>query len=382
MIAVEENTMLTLKPIEYEQNHLALVQNSKDIDLSMLYVNALMKAENLTEALSVSNAIDTNVKTPKNVWLQRIAIYKQQKNQAQVLTTVESWIQANPYHIEPVLMIADHYVKQRQAETALQYLDKALLNHHKDNLTLKIVKIQLLLDNGKVYEATALYKDPQFVSIKPALKSGIEGRIKLLEKDFASAADKLAPFYKAYPSSQNAILLSLAYRNNNQEGKAEAFLKQHLNNYAKDDRVRMILANSYVATDHAKAIVEYEQLVTSQSKNIVVLNNLAWLTMDKGQLDKALKYSEMAYAIAPKHPSIVDTYGMALFKSGKKAEAWKHLSEAFKLSNGQDISIAMNYAEVLIANKRNNDALAVLNKLKPNSSATIKRLNELKVLAQ
>ena len=47
--------------------------------------------------------------------------------------------------------------------------------------------------------------------IKPELKSGLEGRIALLEKDFADAAKKLTPFYQAFPSSQNAILLSLAH---------------------------------------------------------------------------------------------------------------------------------------------------------------------------
>lgn len=36
MIAENKNNMLILKPKEYEKNHLALVKNSKDIDLTIL----------------------------------------------------------------------------------------------------------------------------------------------------------------------------------------------------------------------------------------------------------------------------------------------------------------------------------------------------------
>lgn len=360
----------------------AYQSNNKSLELSLLYVDALISADNLSQALTVSTGIEATVKTPKKVWLQRLAIYRKQSNQAQVLTTIENWIQANPYHIEPVLMLSDYYVKQRQPDKALQYMDKALLEHHKSNLALKIVKMQLLLDNGKLHEAKTLFKDSQFSVIKPTLKSGLEGRIKLLEKDFTAAAKKLAPFYKAYPSSQNVILLSIAYKNSNQVSKVQSTLKEHLSTYPKDDRVRMILANDLIVTDKAKAIVEYEQLAKTQSTNAIVLNNLAWLTMEEGNLEKALKYSKMAYENSPTLASVVDTRGMVLLKAGKKAEAWKKLSEAYKLSNGNDSSIALNYAEVLMANQRHQDALKVLNDTKVNDSSSKSRLKQLKAQAQ
>lgn len=355
----------------------AYQKNKRNIELAMLYIDALINSGDLAQALLISNSIDSDVKTPKKVWLQRIAIFKKQDNPLQVITTIEKWLQANPYHIEPILMITDHYVKQRQADKALQYLDKALLGHHKDNLALKIVQIQLLLDNGKLYEAKNLFEDKLFEMIKPELKSGLEGRIALLEKDFANAAKKLTPFYQAFPSSQNAILLSLAYKGNNEEAKGQSILKSHLEKNAQDDRVRMILANSYVTSEPTKAITEYEQLVKTQSANIIVLNNLAWLTMEQGQLDKALEYVELAYKLNPQVANVVDTYSQVLLKSDNKREALSKSKEAYELSKGKDIDIALNYIEILIANSRNNEAKKLLAKVEPNSNAQKNKKNTL-----
>lgn len=355
----------------------AYQKNNKNIELAILYIDALINSGDLVQALEISNGIDTDVKTPKKVWLQRLAIYKKQDNPLQVITTIEKWLQANPYHIEPILMITDHYVKQRQADKALQYLDKALSGHHKDNLALKIVQIQLLLDNGKLYEAKKLFEDKLFEMIKPELKSGLEGRIALLEKDFADAAKKLTPFYQAFPSSQNAILLSLAYKGNNEEEKGQKILKSHLEKNEKDDRVRMILANSYVTSEPTKAITEYEKLVKTQSQNIIILNNLAWLTMEQGHLDKALEYVESAYKVNPQVANIVDTYSQVLLKSDKKREALSKSKEAYELSKGKDIDIALNYIEILIVNSRNNEAKKLLAEVEPQSNAQKNKKNTL-----
>ena len=360
----------------------AYQESSDNIALSLLYVDALINSGDLTEALVISNATESSVKTPKKAWLQRVTIYKKQQNELQLISTIEKWLQVNPYHIEPIIMLSEYYVKQRQPDKALQYLDKALLEHHKESLILKTLKVQLLLDTGDAYKAKKLFEDPQFDNVKPAFKSGLEGRIAFIERDFEKAVKKLALFYKAYPSSQNVILLSLAYKGNGQEDTAQKVLNDHLLKNEGDDLARMLLANNYVSSNPTKAIAEYERLFKTESKNIVLLNNLAWLYMELGQLDKALEYSEMAYNIAPQLASVVDTRGMVLFKAGKNAEAWKRLLEAFKLSNGKDTSITLNYAEVLIANKRNEDALKILNAIETINITDMKRKQKLTMLAQ
>ena len=354
-IRTDENSLLKIKQ--------AYENATNNIELTLLYVDALISSNDLINALAVSNTMDASVKTPKKAWLQRVAIYKKQKNELQLVTTIEKWLQANPYHIEPVLMLSDYYVKQRQTNKALQYLDKALLDHHQENLVLKIVKIQLLLDTNQLYLAKKLYQDQQFKEIQPELQLGLAGRIALLEKDFVEATNKLSAFYQAFPSSKNAVLLSMAYKGSNQKAQAQSVLIDYLQANEEDDRIRMMLANDYTATDPTKAIAEYERLIKTQSNNVVVLNNLAWLNLDVNNLELALKYSAEAVKLAPKHPNVLDTRGMVLFKAGKIVLASKALASAYKISEGRDLDISMNYAEVLISNKNNENALSILKRL-------------------
>ncbi len=359
----------------------AYQQNNNNIELKMLYIDALINSDDLMSALAVSNTIDTSVKTPKKAWVQRIAIHRKQSNELQLITTIEKWLQANPYHIEAVLLASAYYVKQRQIDKALQYLDKALLGYHQKNLMLNLVKLQLLLDKGRLYEAKKLYQEPQFQAVKPELKSGLEGRIALLEKDYSTAVEKLTPFYQAFPSSQNVILLSLAYQGSQQQVKAQQVLQAHLLENEQDDRVRMILANMYLATEPKKAILAYEKTLINEPNNVIVLNNLSWLYLEQSQLEKAQLHSKKAIVLAPENPNVIDTRGMVLLKSGNKLEAWKALSKAYELSKGRDMNIVFNYAEVLIANKLNKEAIALLQQSTTNNNELSQRKESLMKLA-
>lgn len=360
----------------------AYLKNSSNVALNLLYIDALIASEDLIKALDISNALEKNVKTPKKAWLQRLSIYQKQQNELQLVTTLEKWLQVNPYHIEPVLMLSEYYVKKRQADKALQYLDKALSGQHKENLAVKIVKIQLLLNLGKLDDAKNLYQDSQFEKINPALKSGLEGRIAFLEKDFVVAIKKLVPFYEAYPSSQNVMLLALAQKQAQKGDEAIQTLKIFLNANDSDTKVRALLASLYLEKQPEKSIPLYERMLIDSPENVVFLNNLAWLNLENNNIDLALKYSSEAIKLAPKHPSVLDTRGMILLKSGDKDIALKALTSAFELSKGTDVNIVLNYAEVLIANNKKDEARHILRRLKPEDPKQNARLKLLKVSAK
>ena len=55
---------------------------------------------------------------------------------------------------------------------------------------------------------------------------------------------------------------------------------------------------------------------------------------------------------------------MVTFKHGDRLKAWELLQKAHELSNKGDPSIAVNYAEVLIANNQLADAKIVLEQIK------------------
>jgi tetratricopeptide (TPR) repeat protein len=253
-----------------------------------------------------------------------------------------------------------------------------LLGQHKENLAVKIVKIQLLLNLGKLDDAKTLYQDSQFEKVNPALQSGLEGRIAFLEKNYVVALKKLAPFYKAYPSSQNAMLVALAQKQAQKGDEAIQTLKTFLKANDSDTQVRSLLASFYLEQQPEKSIPLYERMLKDSPENVVFLNNLAWLNLENNNLELALKYSSEAIKLAPKHPSVLDTRGMILLKSGDKNIALKALTSAFELSRGTDINIVLNYAEVLIANDKNDEARKILRRLKPEDPEQNVRLKLLK----
>jgi len=124
--------------------------------------------------------------------------------------------------------------------------------------------------------------------------------------------------------------------------------------------VSLSLANMYLAEHQSKAIEEYERLIKVVPKNIVVLNNLSWLYMDQNKLVKAMKYSKKAYDLNAEIPNVVDTYAQTLLKSGNKSEALVKAKEAYELSKGKNIDIALNFAETLLANKETKEAQRIL----------------------
>ena len=86
---------------------------------------------------------------------------------------------------------------------------------------------------------------------------------------------------------------------------------------------------------------------------------------------------EKAYQLAPQVPNIPDTYAQILLKLGQKREALAKAKEAYELSEGKDIDIALNYVEILALNSRKNSAKKLLNKLQP---VTSKQKNKMRAL--
>jgi len=193
---------------------------------------------------------------------------------------------------------------------------------------------------------------------------GIEGRILLLEKKFKQAIPKLTIFYQAYPSAKNAIYLASAYQGNADESSAIEVLEAFLNNNNNNNRIRVILASIYLNSNKDKAIQSYETISKTQPNSVVVNNNLAWLYMEKGDLDNGLKFAEKAFSVAPDIANVVDTYSQILLKRGEKRSALEKAVLASELTDGEDIDIQLNYIETLLANSRNNQAKMLLDKIK------------------
>ena len=342
-------------------------QNNKDdIKYGILLAEALIYLKEFKQASSLLDGYSVDVKTPKRYWQLMLVISKQDPDGKDTYSILDKWQKTNPYHIESAFLLANYWVNKKSPDRALRSLQKADVKHP-NNLMLHLVKMQILLDNNRVDDAKVLFEEFDKFNINENLLAGISGRILLLERNFSAAIPKLEQQYLAAPNSINATLLSFALQGNNQKLEAIELLEKFSVKEAVQNkinpRVSFSLANMYLAEHQDKAVIEYEKLIRVQPENIVALNNLSWLYMDQGELVQALKYSKKAYELNSEIPNVVDTYAQALLKSDKKSEALVKAKEAYKLSNGEDIDIALNFAETLLENNNNKEAQKILNEI-------------------
>lgn len=336
--------------------------NKGDIKKALLVAEAMMSLSQFKEAEALLISLEDEVKLPKRYWQLVIVNYKKQNQLEKIQPTLEKWLKANPYHLEPISLLADFYVGKGDNKRALNVIKRGL-EYHEDNISLQLIQMQLLLNDKQVFPAKKLYKKLAVTNIDGALKHGIEGRILFLEEEYEKSLPKLVTLYEAYPSSQNAIYIARAHLANKNELKAVEVLEHHLTKDGSAHEIKTLLAGMYLKNDTLKAIGVYEDVVQNQPQNVIAHNNLAWLYLENNNIEKSLLHAKKAFDLAPGIANVVDTYSKALFASGDNRTALKYAREAVDLSKGQDIEIQLNYAEVLIANSRSNEAADLLNKI-------------------
>ena len=355
----------------------AYERNSEEMPYRLAYAEALMKLEQFKSASKLLDAATVDAKTPKKYWQLLVASKAKQKDENAVLASVEKWRKTSAYHVEPVIMLAEYWSKKGAVDRAITIINDAFAQHPKHEV-LTLVKMQLLLDAEKVADARILYRTMRSMNLDPGVKSGIEGRIALLEKNYKEAVEKLEKFNNFKSTSQNTLLLAGAYQGSGQPVKAISLIEELLVKEPNNSHARNILASLYLASSKSKAINEYETLINKQPNNVLVLNNLSWLYMEQGKLEKSLEYAEKAYELAPEIPNVVDTYGQVLLKNNRKRDALQKAEEAYSMSKGKDTLIALNYVETLVANSRKNEAKKILGSVEPKSKEEISKANALK----
>ena len=352
--------------------------DKKDIKKAILVAEAMVSLEQFKEAESLLINFAQIPKLPKRYWQLMVYNYKKQNDGKKIQSTLEQWLKASPYHIEPVVLLADLHANTGNNERALNVVKRGI-DYHQDNLVLQLVKMQLLLNSKQITPAKNLYKILAVTNINIALKEGLLGRILLLEEKFTQAVPKLTKQYQVYPSSQNAVYLAGAYIGNEETPKAAKVLEHHLTIEPNENRIKTMLAGIYLESDTNKAITVYDDVVKNQPKNVIAHNNLAWLYLEQDKVEKALIHAKQAFSLAPQIPNIADTYGKVLLKSGDNRGALQYASKAYDLSKGKDIDIQLNYIEALIANSRANEAKELLEKTSPKTDEQSKKKAELQV---
>jgi len=343
-------------------------ENKTNSQYGILLAEALIQLNEYKRASQVLESYSLNAKTPKRYWQLMLIANSKQEDAQEAFLILDKWRKNNPYHIEPVLLLVNYWATKNLPDRALSVVKRSF-KEHPNNLILHLVQMQVLLNSNRASEARRLLQELSSFDFSDDLRAGIEGRILLLEGEFSAAITKLTQQYKAKSNGQNVIYLASALDGDNQKQAAIELLEDYTAVHSPDPKVSMMLASFYLSVDNDKAILKYEDLIKVQPNNVVVLNNLSWLYMEKGLFTEALMHAKKAYSVSAEIPNVVDTYAQVLLKSGKKAQALIKAKQAYELSKAGNTDISLNFVETLLANNNNVEARKILLKVSVKTNA-------------
>ena len=180
------------------------------------------------------------------------------------------------------------------------------------------------------------------------------------EPDAALAATEAALQIENTDVRINALASMLAA-----SGQGELAIKR-LEDWLKDHPDKgLVWANlgmlrQQLGRDEA-ALSAYEKALPVMTGNPVILNNMAWLYLDRDP-ERALELASQAYQLAPARAEILDTYGWVMFRQGRRNAGLAALQQALVIAP-RNAEIALHVAEALHALERDAEARSVLERV-------------------
>lgn len=266
-----------------------------------------------------------------------------------------------PRSPEAHLRLAQALIADKQTAMARDSLKKAIqLKPGFDNAQVALIRLELA--DNKPEAALQIARQIQTRQPKSPLGYDFEGDILVAQKRIPHAIKAYEQALAKGETSTGLIKLHRAVHLSGDAKSAEQRLTGWFKQHPDDGVVRAYAAEFYMTTGRdPDAIAQYEAALKLAPRNAMVLNNLAYL-YQRSKDSRALGTAERAYELAPDHPGVKDTlgwillqhgqlpravellggaaskapkagsiryhYGVALARSGKKAEARKELQAA------------------------------------------------------
>jgi tetratricopeptide (TPR) repeat protein len=124
-------------------------------------------------------------------------------------------------------------------------------------------------------------------------------------------------------------------------------LKKHVVAQSTDLGAKMLLAERQIVGDATAAMATYEVALQQNPDNYIASNNLAYLYLQKGDIDKAKAYGERAVALKPNNPAALDTLAQ-IYVAEKDYKEALNLYERAITDAMQNEEIYLNYVEALL----------------------------------
>jgi predicted Zn-dependent protease len=207
----------------------------------------------------------------------------------------------------------------------------------------------------------------------------LEAEVFAAQRNFAEAERALDVAAKLAPSA-NLAVKSYQLRAAGSLANPTEPLTNWLARNPDDLPVRGILAEALARSgSRQRATEQYEQILAREPRDVVSLNNLAWMYFEAGD-KRATDLARRAHALAPGAPAVADTLGWILVQEGKVEEGLKLLADVADRAQA-DGDMQYHYAAALAKSGATADAEARLRKLLEGGDKFASRAEAEKLLA-
>lgn len=221
---------------------------------------------------------------------------------------------------------ASQLAQRGDRDHARSVVMEAMQNNEVNPMFLHLL-IKIELADDKLAEAEKLLAELKQTASGTALLNQAMGDVSVKKND-GDAITHYKAAWQMTPSDAVALSIWKLLKDNN-TAEQQQFLTDWKNKLPKSFVAPYIEGMQYQTSGKANNAIEaYRKSLAINPNQPVVLNNIAWLLMEKGQFDEALRNGEKAAKLAPESASILDTYGWIAYKAGKKDLAITTLEKA------------------------------------------------------
>jgi len=248
-------------------------------------------ARRLTIKKQFNNAFDalnelTNYAELPNIYYQTMALILTKSNESKKLAIVfENWLMHQPNNAAAYLDYINILDQQKNYKQALVIATRALqqkaFSNHKQLNYLEayylLATMQLERAHKKI--TTLVHQNPNH-----AFVLRLQGQLALARQDYSSAITYLSKSLNLNSNIDVRKYLVNAFLLNKQPADAINIINKQLVNTPNNEAFLKLLAETNIEIDPDAALSYYERFIQKKPRDYGVLNNLAWIHMQKGNL--------------------------------------------------------------------------------------------------
>lgn len=218
------------------------------------------------------------------------------KDHSGARASLEEALERNPENLAALELLVSSFVAEKRTEMALERVRRHA-SAHPQSSAIRHFLGEWLLRAGRKEEARAAFaaaraSDPKYLppALRLAQMDGGEGKVD----------------------------------------SARQILEELLRSDERNVEARALLASvEHMASNWEAAAQQYRKVLEVQPRNVLALNNLAFLLVDRlAQPDEGLQMAQKAKELAPESLAVDDTLGWAYFHKGFYGSAIQHLERA------------------------------------------------------